>query len=71
MLLSGVRAGSPAEKAGLRSGDVIVQIDAMTVRNIYDFVHVLETRKPGDTLAISVMRAGARVPLQATLAARP
>jgi hypothetical protein len=71
VLLSGVRAGSPAEKAGLRSGDVIVQIDAMTVRNIYDFVHVLETRKPGETLAISVTRAGTRVPLQATLAARP
>jgi hypothetical protein len=71
VLLSGVRAGSPAEKAGMRGGDVIVQIDAMTVRNIYDFVHVLETRKPGDTIALTVRRGQERLPLRATLAARP
>lgn len=71
VLLSGVRAGSPAEKAGLKSADIIVQIDAMVVRNIYDFVHVLETRKPGDDLAITVQRGDERIPLRATLAARP
>lgn len=71
VLLSGVRAGSPAEAAGLLGGDLIVRIDAMDIRNIYDFVHVLRTRKPGDQLAITVQRGDARKDFQATLAPRP
>ena len=66
-----MRAGSPAEAAGLLGGDLIVRIDAMDIRNIYDFVHVLRTRKPGDQLAITVQRGDARKDFQATLAPRP
>src|SRR5262249_38821788 len=69
VLLSGVRAGSPAEKAGIQGGDLIVRIDTMEIRNIYDFVHILETHAPGETLQITVLRGGVTKQLQATLAA--
>jgi hypothetical protein len=71
VLLSGVRAGGPAEKAGLQGGDLIVKIDAMTIGNIYDYTHVLKTRLPGETLKITVLRAGALKDLQATLGVHP
>jgi hypothetical protein len=71
VLLSGVRAGSPAERAGLRGGDIIVQIDATAIRNIQDFVFVLRTRKPGDEVQVTVLRDGQRTSYAATLAPRP
>lgn len=71
VLLSGVRAGAPAEKAGLRGGDVIVQIDGMQIRNIYDYVHVLQNRRPAETIQITVIREGERLTLPAVLAERP
>jgi hypothetical protein len=60
VLLSGVRAGSPADKAGIKGGDVIVQIDATVIRNIQDFVYALNTHKPGDTVTVSVLRGATR-----------
>jgi hypothetical protein len=67
VLLSAVRADSPAERAGLQGGDVIVRIDETPIHNIYDFVHVLKTRRPGDTIRIVVVRNDERLTLQATL----
>jgi len=71
VLLSGVRAGSPAEKAGIRGGDIIVQIGDTVIRNIQDFVFVLRTRQPDDVVDITVLRAGKREAMKATLAKRP
>jgi hypothetical protein len=67
VLLSAVRDGSPAAQAGLRGGDVIVRIDAMEIHNIYDYVHVLRTRRPGEPVQIEVVRGTERVTLPATL----
>jgi hypothetical protein len=69
VLLSAVRSGSPAEQAGMRGGDVIVRIDAMPIHNIYDLVHVLKTRAPGEKIQITVMRDAKPLQVQATLAA--
>ena len=67
VLLADVRADGPAAKAGLQGGDLIVRIDTMDIRNIYDYVHVLNTRKPGETIRIVVEREGQRVTLDAVL----
>jgi hypothetical protein len=67
VLLSDVRAGSAAEKGGIRGGDVIVRIGDMEIHNIYDFVHVLKTRDPGEKLEVVVLREEERVTLQVTL----
>ncbi len=69
VLLSGVRDGSPAAAAGLRGGDVIVRIDDMEIQNIYDYVHVLRTRSPGEQVRITVLRDAAPITLPTTLGA--
>jgi len=71
VLLSGVRSGGPAEKAGLLGGDVIVKFDGIQIDNIYDYTFALRSRKPGQAVRITVKRAGAEKDLVATLGRRP
>ncbi len=68
--LTGVRADSPADKAGLKAGDIIVEFDGKTVKDLYGYTEALQARKPGDTVTIVVLREGARVQLTATLGRR-
>ena len=71
VLLSGVRGGGPAEKAGLQAGDVIVKFDGIQIDNIYDYTFALRSRKPGQDVRITVKRAGVEKDLVATLGRRP
>ena len=64
--LSGVRAGSPAEKAGLKSSDIIVEFAAQKIANIYDYTYALDAVKIGQPIEIVVMRDGKRVSIKAT-----
>ncbi|HET9802742.1 MAG TPA: PDZ domain-containing protein, partial [Candidatus Acidoferrum sp.] len=64
--LSGVRGGSPAEKAGLRGGDIIVEFAGQKIANIYDYTYALDAVKIGQAVEITVMRKGERVSLKAT-----
>ena len=69
--LQGVRPGSPADRAGLRAGDTLVSFDGKPVENLQDFTYVLRGLRPGDTVAVEVVRGGQRLaPLEATLEAR-
>lgn len=68
--LSGVREGSPAEKAGLKGGDTIIQFGSKKVENIYDYTYALQDHKPGDVVTIVVLRDGKEVSVQATLERR-
>jgi len=71
VLLSGVRAGGPAELAGLREGDAIIKFDGVRIDNIYDYTYALRSRKPGQSVRITVKRAGQEWELVATLGRRP
>jgi len=68
--LSGVREGSPAAKAGIRGGDIIVEVAGKQIKNVYDYTYVLGDRKPGDVVEISVLRSNERVKMQVTLEER-
>ncbi|MGH7795409.1 MAG: M20/M25/M40 family metallo-hydrolase [Candidatus Binatia bacterium] len=68
--LAGVSDGSPAALAGLRSGDVIVQVADKKIQNIEDLTAALQAQKPGDEVAIVVLRAGNPVTVKARLRAR-
>jgi Tol biopolymer transport system component len=70
MRVSGASGGSPAEQAGIRSGDVIVELAGRTVENIYDFMHVLDALKIGEPVPLVVEREGARVALEITPGSR-
>lgn len=68
--ITGVRAGSPAEQAGLRAGDVIVEFGGTAVKDLYGYTDALRAHKPGDVVSIVVTRGAERVALSATLGAR-
>ncbi len=68
---SGVSPGSPAEKGGLRAGDVLVKFAGKEIRDIYEYTAALGVAKPGDTVTLVVKRGGAETPLEVTLAERP
>ena len=53
-----VRGGSPAAKAGLQAGDIMVAFDGKPIQNLYDFTYALRGKKPGDEVAVKVMRDG-------------
>jgi putative serine protease PepD len=50
-----VFADSPASKAGLREGDVVVAIDGKAVRSAADMSKALAARKPGDSVVLDVV----------------
>jgi len=68
--LSGVRGGSPADKGGLKGGDVIVEFAGQKVANIYDYTYALDAVKIGQPVSIAVMREGKRIVLNVTPEAR-
>lgn len=56
--LSDVMKGSPAEQAGLKGGDVIVEFDGKPISNLYDFTYALRAKKPGDEVSLKYRRNG-------------
>ena len=68
--LSGVRAGSPADAAGLLAGDVIVELGGRTVKDLYGYSEALYSHKPGDRVTVVFLRSGERRTTSVTLGAR-
>ncbi|HVS00548.1 MAG TPA: M28 family peptidase [Thermoanaerobaculia bacterium] len=66
VLLAGVRPQSAAEKAGIRRGDLLVELAGTPIRDIQDFMFVLRKVKPGDTSTAVVMRGDQRLELPVT-----
>lgn len=70
VLLQGVRAGSPAEVAGIRAGDRIVEFDGASVANLEEYAALLFSARPGHSVAIVVVRDGERITTLPTLGRR-
>lgn len=68
--LSGVTAGQAAEKAGVKGGDIIVELAGKIIDNIYDYTDAISALKVGQATEIIVMRAGKRVELTITPGSR-
>jgi hypothetical protein len=68
--LSGVRAGGPADQAGVKGGDVIVELGGKPIKNIYDYTYTMDALKIGEPVPLVVLRGGQRVSLTITPAAR-
>lgn len=61
-----VAEGGPAEKAGLRAGDVVVEFDGERVRSARQFVRLVRETPEGRTVAVAVVRDGQRRTLDVT-----
>jgi hypothetical protein len=59
--LSGARGGSPADKAGLKAGDIIVEFAGQKIANIYDYTYALDAAKVGQPVKIVIKRGDQRV----------
>lgn len=68
--LTGVTPGSPAEKAGIRAGDVIVEFGGMRVADLYEFTDALQVHEPGDTVRVVIRRDGEPLTMTAVLGRR-
>ena len=68
--LVGVRAGSPAEKAGLRGDDIITRIGTTDTPDLQAMTDALRSHQPGETVEIVVRRGAAVTTLRATLGTR-
>jgi serine protease Do len=70
-LVSDVDAGSPAEKAGLKPGDVVLAADDRPVQDNGDLSRYISTRAPGTTVRLKVLRDGAEKAIPVTLGTFP
>ncbi len=64
--ITGVKANSAAESAGLKGDDIITKMGATTIKNIYDLMTALGSFKPGDTTNVTVIRNDKPVTLKVT-----
>ena len=68
--LTGVRADSPADRAGLKAGDIIVEFGGTPIKDLYGYTDALYAHKPGDTIDVVVLRGTERLTLKVTLGRR-
>ncbi len=68
--LNGVAKEGPAEKGGVRGGDIIVELAGRKIENIYDYTYAIEGLRVGTEVEIVVQRNQDRVRLQVTPSSR-
>ncbi len=66
----GITEGSPAAKAGLQPGDVLMRINDQPIANLQEYSNLLRTLKPGQTVTVVVRRGEKELTLSVTLAER-
>lgn len=67
---SDVKPGSPAAKAGLKAGDVLIQFGDKSIKNLYDFTDALRRSKIGDVVPVTVLRDGKELKVDVKLEQR-
>jgi aminopeptidase YwaD len=70
VLFADVQNNSPAAKAGLKQGDLLIEFGGKLIQNLYDFTYALRSKKPGDVVPVIVKRNGQDVKADVTLEAR-
>jgi membrane-associated protease RseP (regulator of RpoE activity) len=65
-----VRSGSPAEKAGLKGGDILIEFDGKPVKNLQDYTYLLRSKKAGDRVTVKVQRGSETVSAEVVLGSR-
>ncbi len=68
VLVRGVEEGSPAEKAGVEAGDIIVRFDGKVIEKPADLPRAVGNTRPGNRVTLTVFRRGAQRDLSVTVA---
>ena len=70
-LVADVTPDSPADTAGIKTGDVVVKVDTTSITTAQDLTSVVGDHQPGDKVVVVVNRGGSEHTFQVTLATRP
>jgi serine protease Do len=68
--VAGLVPDSPAAKAGIKDGDVVMRIDGKPVANLQEFSNLLRTLTPGQTVTVIIQRGAGEVNVSVTLVER-
>jgi S1-C subfamily serine protease len=71
IVVNDVLPDSPAAKAGLKKGDVILKMEKKEYKDPMELVKVLVTKKPGDKITLGIKRDGKEMDVEVTLAEAP
>lgn len=71
VLVNRVVENSPAERAGIEKGDVIVSVEQRAVDSPDELANIVRAQSAGETVSIRIVRDGERRTLEARLSARP
>jgi putative serine protease PepD len=69
--ISSVQPSSPAESAGLQSGDVVTSINGKGIASTQQFIETVDTYSPGQTITVTVKRGGQSQSFKLKLGTRP
>jgi serine protease Do len=70
VLVQLIQPGGPAEKAGLKAGDIITNIDGRSVKDGDDLVNEIASRRPGSTIRLGYLRDGKQADTTVTIGDR-
>ncbi len=71
VVVTQVETGSPADKAGIQQGDVVLQLDSQSIDQDHTLTGLLNNYKAGDTVTLTVLRNNQTMRVKLTLALRP
>jgi serine protease DegQ len=71
VLISGVLEGGPADKAGMKPGDVLTQVNSQTVSDVVTLLNRIAQTSPGDEAKINLLRKGKPMALKVQIGKRP
>ena len=70
VLVQEVQPGGPADKSGLKAGDIIISIDGRSIKDGNDLVDEIASRRPGSTVRLGYMRDGKQADTTVTIGDR-
>jgi serine protease DegQ len=70
-IIAGVVRGGPADKAGIRPGDILLDVDGKRVGNTNDMLNLIAQLAPGGKARMTVMRKNRQETMQVTVGKRP
>jgi serine protease DegQ len=71
VLISGVLEGGPADKAGMKPGDVLTQVNDQAVSDVVTLLNRIAQTNPGDEAKINLLRKGKQMTLKVQVGKRP
>jgi putative serine protease PepD len=69
--IASVQTGSPAERSGVQSGDVVTAINGKSISSTEQFIETVDNYAPGQTITLTVKRGGQTKTIQMKLGTRP